>query len=95
MSAPLPQWPEVGSTWVDGIGRTLRVTAVQPGSRLGRHVVGQLLLGDGSRDYACDLPTFDALWRDRRVVEGDGEHMPALGAAKQSYVNGVPTRRAK
>ena len=52
-------WPTVGSRYVDSTGRTLRVTQVEPGSRQERHVQGEVL----GRPYACDLRTFDVVWR--------------------------------
>lgn len=83
-------WPTPGSVWVDGTGRTLHVTAVQPKSRIGRHVVGYLDLVGSQRDYACDLPTFDLVWRER-CVSAQGEE--ADYRPRQAYANGLPTGR--
>lgn len=87
MTAPAAiSWPSIGSTWVDATGRTLHVTDVQPGSRLGRHVIGTI----NREAYACDLPTFDAVWRERRVAEESEFQRP-----RQQYVGGKPSGRAR
>jgi hypothetical protein len=87
------EWPPVGSQWVDATGRTLHVTAVQPESRIGRHVVGELLLGERRQAYACDLPTFDAVWRERRLWAGEdgGDHRPRQALGRDL----TPLKRAK
>jgi hypothetical protein len=85
------EFPTIGSVWTDSTGRTLRVDDVQPKSRLGRHVVGCLLLGNRTEPYACDLPTFELVWRERKVCEAGGEFL----TTRQAYADGLPVRRSK
>jgi len=58
-------WPAIGTTWVDSMGRTLVVREVNPKSRRDRQVVGEV---DG-KPYACSSAVFDVVWRSG-AVEG-------------------------
>lgn len=60
--------PAIGSLWGEAGDRTLEVTNVHPGDRLGREVIGFVSLsleqGWGGRPYACPLTTWRDVWRD-------------------------------
>lgn len=76
-------WPTVGSTWVDSTARTFVVTEIDPRSKPERHVQGYLALGSRRVDYACDLRTFDVVWRPGPVTptaEGGDAVEAAVGA---------------
>lgn len=58
--------PIVGTQYSDYTGRTLRVIAIQPRDRLGRHVVGKLKTpGKDPENYATTLDVFHAVWVKR------------------------------
>lgn len=90
-------WPTVGSTWVDTAGRTFVVTETDPRSKPERHVQGYLALGSRRVDYACDLRTFDVVWRPGPVTptaEG-GDAVEAAVALYSSDGKALPyTRRS-
>lgn len=58
---------EIGTTYIDELGaRELEVTAIQPGDRLGREVIGLLSHaprnGHRPQPYSCDQAIFAATW---------------------------------
>lgn len=60
--------PVIGRRYIDATGmRSLEVTAVQLGDRLGREVIGLLSghprNGHAPQEYATDLTIFASIWR--------------------------------
>lgn len=53
-------WPSPGTWFIDAHGRSLMITAIDPESRIERHIIGTL--SDGSA-YACSRIVFDATWK--------------------------------
>lgn len=89
-SPPAITWPTIGSRYVDSEGRTLVVRAVDPKSKQERHVQGEVL----GRPYACDLRTFDVVWRAGALDEaGVLLRVPqAQVAVSDAYAPPKPTR---